>query len=328
VPTTIAEAFAAATLGREGVVRWGTKPTTYGPGVYIVSLTESLDSCVGKLTEAPLSPLEFQCWLDRRRELTLDGTRPTVQQLTDRIRRFWIPDESVLYIGLAGTSLSTRLGQYYATLIGDRSPHAGGYFLKLLSNLSQLWVHYAECSSVKAAENRMLRRFCEHVSDDSKRVLQDPAHPFPFANLEWPAGTRKAHGLRGACETKRKISNAGSTGSVVAPVLAQAKQQGHKTQRVTAVDLRCGRIRIPSARGSQTKSLFPSEKGTIHILLAGRLVSGSWDPRMGPDRERSGVLHVGSLLRELVREGDVLLASTGEGGTIRILTGAGCSVSR
>ena len=204
MPTTIAEAFETVALVREGVIRWGTKPTSLEPGVYVVSLTEHLDTCDGKLTEAPLSEAEFQRWLTKRSELTLDGIRPTLSQVMDRIRRFWIPDEVVLYIGLAGTSLSTRLRQYYTTPIGDRGPHAGGYFLKLLSSLDQLWIHYARHPDPEVAEDRMLRRFCEHVSHDSRRCLQDPAHPFPFANLEWPRGTTKTHGLKGACEPKRK----------------------------------------------------------------------------------------------------------------------------
>jgi hypothetical protein len=204
MPTTIAEAFATGSLAREGVVKWGTEPTTPQPGVYIVSLTESLDNCDGKLIEAPLAAAEFQRWLDVRAELTLDGNRPSIQELMDRIRRFWIPDEVILYIGRA-TSLSARLQAFYRTLIGARSPHSGGYFLKLLSNLDQLWVHHARCHDPEAAENGILRRFCEHVSQDSKRALKDPVHPFPFANLAWPSGTRKAHGLRGARKAKGKI---------------------------------------------------------------------------------------------------------------------------
>ena len=198
MPTTIAKAFAAAGLVREGIVRWGANPATSKPGVYIVSLTESLDTCDGELTEAPLAAVEFQRWLDVCPKLTLDGTRPTIQPLMDRIRHFWISDEVILYIGLAGTSLSTRLSQYYQTPIAAPRPHSGGYFLKLLSNLNQLWVHYARCSDAERAEDLMLQRFCAHVSKNSRRALQDKVHPFPFANLEWPRGTRKAHALRGA----------------------------------------------------------------------------------------------------------------------------------
>jgi hypothetical protein len=200
--TTVADAFAAAGLVRDDVVKWRTKPRTSDPGVYVVSLSDSLDGFDGKLIEAPLAATEFQHWLDVRPELTLDDHRPTPEQLTARVRDFWIPDEVILYIGLAGTSLSGRVGQYYNTPIGRRSPHAGGYFLKLLSNLDQLWVHYARCPDPELAEDRMLQRFCEHVSQESRLALLDAAHPFPFANLEWCA--RKAHGLRGACEPKKK----------------------------------------------------------------------------------------------------------------------------
>jgi len=121
MPTTVADAFAAAGLVRDDVVKWGTKPRTSDPGVYIVSLTDSLHSFDDELIEAPLAATEFQRWLDVRPELTLDGKRPTPQELTARIRRFWIPDEVILYIGLAGSSLSERVSHYYNTPIGRRS---------------------------------------------------------------------------------------------------------------------------------------------------------------------------------------------------------------
>lgn len=199
MPTTVAEAFAAVGLvvGSTECVRWGTRPSTAESGVYIISLTESLDSLDGRLTGAPLSEGQFQRWLDVCPRLTLDKARPAAEQLMNRVGRFWIPDEVILYIGLA-TSLSERLHAFYRTPIGARRPHSGGYFLKLLSNLNQLWVHYAPCGDFKGAEQKMLRRFCEQVSTSSKRALHDASHPFPFANLEWPPGTRKAHGLRGA----------------------------------------------------------------------------------------------------------------------------------
>ena len=92
----------------------------------------------------------------------------------------------------------------------------------------------------------------------------------------------------------------------------------HRTQRVTAVDLRNGRIRIPSTATSSTKTVFPATRAAVEVVLRGRSVRGSWDPRMGPDRERSGVLRVGPALRDLVGEDDVLSASIGQGGKILI----------
>ncbi len=88
--------------GHEGVVSVkGDEAGCIPPGVYVVSVTESLYTYDGKLIDAPLAVAEFERWLGVCPQLTLDGVRPTVQQLMDRIRRFWIPDEVILYIRLA-----------------------------------------------------------------------------------------------------------------------------------------------------------------------------------------------------------------------------------
>lgn len=142
MPTTVADAFSAAGLERQAVVRWGTRPSSRSPGVYVVSLTDSADAIETSLAEAPLAPKAFETWLQVCPDLTLDGVRPTIEQLMTRVRGFWLADETILYIGLA-TTLSSRLGAYYKTPIGARLPHSGGYFLKLISNLDELCVHYA-----------------------------------------------------------------------------------------------------------------------------------------------------------------------------------------
>ena len=318
MPTTVAEALSTVGLVREAVVRWGTRPSTDDSGVYVVSLTDSVDAIEGTLTEAPLAPNIFETWLQVRPELTLDGRRPTVEQLVNRIQGFWLADESVLYIGLA-TSLSSRLAQYYKTPIGARRPHAGGYFLKLLSNLDNLWVHYAPCDDPDSAEDGMLRQFCAGVSAESKRALIDPTHPFPFANLEWPQGVRKAHGLLGAREprTKKPVETE-MPPQLPTPGFSKEITGSHPTQRLTAADLRAGQIRIPSTGVASTKGLFPPTKADVEVVLKGQVVHGSWNPRMGPDKERSGVLRIGSALRELVHENEVLAVAVVEQGAIVI----------
>ena len=83
-----------------------------------------------------------------------------------------------------------------------------------------------------------------------------------------------------------------------------------RTQRITAVDIANGRIRIPIGQ----KSRFPSEKTRIDIRLKGvELGRVSWDPRLGPDRERSGVLYIGSKLADLVDEDDCLGVTSVDG---------------
>jgi hypothetical protein len=320
MPTTTSQAFDAVGLHRKDIVKWGTKPKECTPGVYVVSLTESLDAYDGKRRKAPLAESEFERWLRVRPELRLDRKRPTVQQLMDRVRQFWIPDEVILYIGRA-ESLSDRLGKYYRTPIGARQPHSGGYFLKLLANLDQLWVHYAECSNPDVVEDRMLGRFCENVSEKSRQALFDPAHSFPFANLEWPKHVWKVHGISGARESRRKANPSGRSASSEKPLVRSAVARHHApyaTQRVTAPDLRHGQIRIPSRSTSSTRTLFPPQKETVAIILRGQPLEASWDPRTGSDRKRSGVLRPGPALRDRVTEDEILFVSINEDGVICI----------
>lgn len=100
--------------------------------------------------------------------------------------------------------------------------------------------------------------------------------------------------------------------------MAVTRQVAFRTQRVTAPDLRDGRIRIPCTSTASTKSLFPATRATVALVLRGRSMRCLWNPRMGPDRERSGVLRVGPVLRDLVSEDEVLTASPSDHGTVRI----------
>lgn len=315
MPTSVAEAFASAGLARQAVVKWGTRPTTSSSGVYVVALTSSLDDVAATLSRPPLASYAFEAWLSRCPDLTLDGIRPSVDQLKRRIEGFWLPDETIVYVGLA-TTLSSRLGAYYRTPIGARRPHSGGYFLKLLSNLHDLWVHYAPHAEPASAEDAMIGRFCAEVTEETKHALIDPQHPFPFANLEWPPGVRKAHGLRGTRE-RRSVGSAGVSSAAGHELVRAAVKPTHvttpgnnRTQRITAADLRAGQIRIPASGAAPTKALFPASKADVAVTLRGTSMRCSWDPRMGPDRERSGVLRVGTTLRQLVEEDEVLTVET------------------
>jgi hypothetical protein len=320
VPTTVRQAFRSAGLEPAGVVGWGEVPDTPQAGVYVVALTADPDSLNGVIPEAPLARQPFSRWLTVRPDLTLDGQRPTENELVARITAFWLPDEVILYIGKAA-ALSRRVADYYSTPIRARRPHAGGYFLKLLENLDQLFVHYAPCDDPAGAEDQMLAAFCASISPGSLRTLRDPAHPFPFANLEWPPGTRKAHGLRGAREPRApraKADRRSGGGPSKSPVVRRAASLSYRTQRVTEADLRVGQIRIPVI--GPTKALFPPERGPVAASLRGRSLSVRWDPRMGLDRERSGVLRFEdrAALRELVRADEVLRVTPSPSGGVSI----------
>ena len=323
MPSTIQDLLKQCELRHEGSVRWGSQVFESGPGVYIISLNQSPIGLNGTLEKAPIDEKVCAQWLEICPQLQLDGAKPTVQQLKQRQSEFWLPDEVVLYIGKA-TTLSSRVRQYYKTPIGAPRPHSGGYFLKLLSNLEQLWVHYAISKQPEKSESQMIQIFTENVSKQTKQQLKDTEHPFPFANLEWPRGTRKAHGLTGTRNRKkRKANDHGSQQSVkriTKPLITKPrKKDDYRTQLVTDKDIDGGRIRIPSTNTAETKSLLPSEKTRINVMLRGRRFSNcTWDPKMGPDKQRSGVIRIGSELGDHVSPDEILSMEVGEDGIIVI----------
>jgi hypothetical protein len=72
---------------------------------------------------------------------------------------------------------------------------------------------------------------------------------------------------------------------------------------VTARDVSAGQVRFPRA----AKTLFPCQRVQVDAVLRGREMRGRCDPRVGPDRERSGVLAFGrGKLDGVVSADDVL----------------------
>ncbi|HEY8583308.1 MAG TPA: hypothetical protein VIL49_10180 [Capillimicrobium sp.] len=206
MPSTVDDVFAAAGLQPVGAVPWGAPVPEAGPGVYVVALTADPGSTAAALPNCPLDPAAVGT-LMARPELTVDRLPTTPEGLRSRLAAFWLPDEVVLYIGLAGTSLRQRVGQYYKTPLGKRSPHAGGWFLKTLTVLPDTWVHYAATDDPAGAEDRMLAAFSAAVSEASRAALHDSDRPIPFANLEWPKRRIKLHGIGGAKDRRVKPSS-------------------------------------------------------------------------------------------------------------------------
>jgi hypothetical protein len=324
VPSTVGSLFAAATVARTGVVSWGKRiPKSVdgglGTGVYAVALTDELDSMDQATSACPLSDDAMQELLEARPELTLDDERPDASQLGQRLASFWCPDEVVLYIGLAGprqrvtvSELSDRVAEYYSTPLGARTPHAGGWPLKTLTSLTDFHVHFAYCDDVLIRERLMLDAFADSLSDTTRVALHDATAVMPFANLVDGRGSRKRHGIHGARaprhrkETQQRTANADAqrrrTSQGVAS-LASKHRIADQTQTITAGDIQRGVIRIPSP----AKTLFPKEKASIAVDLRGERKSCRWDPRYGPDQERSGVIGVGSVLtRRLLTAGERL----------------------
>lgn len=172
----------------------------------MISLTRDETAIAPTLADAPISTAAIDELLNVRPELTVDGLRPSASELASRLSEFWLPDEVILYIGLAGPrkrsrvqgEVATRVREFYSTRLGARSPHAGGWPLKTLSCLHDLFVHYAYCDNEDAAEAACLERFRNGISEKSRNRLKDDERMMPFANLEFPKGQRKRLGIAGA----------------------------------------------------------------------------------------------------------------------------------
>jgi len=201
MPSTVSALFASVAGFRgQGVVPWLDQIPSESAGVYIVSLSQDPHQNLSASATAPIDEGAVDAWIRCVQRLTLDGARPSAKGLAGRLSEFWLPDESVLYIGKA-TTLHSRVNAFYRTPLGARGPHAGGYWIKTLSVLSDAFVHFAELPDVwlaEQAEQTLLNAFVAAVSPAVRAKARDGARCFPFANLEHPPGTRKKHGILNA----------------------------------------------------------------------------------------------------------------------------------
>jgi hypothetical protein len=162
-----------------GEVTWGERVASRTAGVYVIETPESLST-------APLDRSAIAAWMARSPSILVDGEPASVAVLAERLGSFWIPNERVVYVGLAGTSVARRVDQFYRTPLGDPRPHAGGHWLKALASLARLRVWWAESDDPDGAEAALLDAFASRHGGGL--VL-------PFANRQTATGARKPHGI-------------------------------------------------------------------------------------------------------------------------------------
>jgi hypothetical protein len=172
------------------------------PGVYVLYAPGT-----PLLAKAPIDSVEIERLLTARPYVQIDGSRATSDMLARRLSCFWLPTEPIIYIGQTSKPLQSRLKQFYTTRIGARSPHAGGWWVKTLTCLSEVYVHYAPTNDFEECERRMLRYF---VANAQVPKAGERRHDgMPFANQEWWTETnrriRREHGIRYATSNPKRI---------------------------------------------------------------------------------------------------------------------------
>ncbi len=175
----------------DGPAVWGRPIPAHGPGVFIVELPTSLAS-------APLELTRVGKWIERVESLHLDGARPASRALSARLAAFWLPSQTVLYIGASDASIPRRLAAMAKTELGDRRPHSGGHWLKTLRSVDTLRVWWAPTAATEEYEDALLTAFAEGIPAAERAALPDAIVVLPWANLRRPTGERKATGLTGS----------------------------------------------------------------------------------------------------------------------------------
>jgi hypothetical protein len=192
-----AELLRSVGLMADGPVTWGRPVPSGRPGVYIVEWPESR-------AEAPVELTLVGKWLERLPTIRLDGERPTSRAVAARLHDFWLPGQTVVYVGATPASIGGRVGALYRTPLGDRKPHAGGQWLQTLRGLDRARVWWAVTDAPEEYEDALFSAFAGAVdsSPEAAPRLPDRSVILPFANLQTATGARKAHGLTGTLEPR------------------------------------------------------------------------------------------------------------------------------
>lgn len=196
--TTVKQLFDKFDISDFNQVKWGTKFHEKEQGVYVVSTSSKPDSHLGLTIQPNFDDKQIELWVNKLSTFQVDGVPATVANVKTRLTEFWLPDESILYIGKAptrknGSGIGKRVSEYYSTIIGNGSPHSGGQWIKTLKDINNLTVYYVACDQSGTIEHEMLSFFMKNVSKVTLSNLYDKQLPIPFANIKFTGN--KKHGL-------------------------------------------------------------------------------------------------------------------------------------
>lgn len=200
------------------------------PGVYVVELPEP----------RPRAPVDLGLvgrWIERVPSLRLDGERPTGKQLQARLAAFWLPSQTVLYVGRSPGSIAGRVAALERHVLGDAKPHPSSQWLKTLS-VDGLKVWWATTDAPDEYEDALLDAFARNVPAAERSALFNPEPVLPFANQRTVTGQRKETGITGSTLPGEPAAPAPPTTVVDVPAGdadgARAEARGTGTVRRTS----------------------------------------------------------------------------------------------
>ncbi len=182
--------FRAVGLTPDGPARWGVPIRAGGPGVFVVEWPAPLD-------RAPVDISAVGTWLARVPTLMVDGERPTGKALAARLAAWWLPGETIVYVGSA-RSLAKRLDAQVRTPLGDARPNPAGQWLKALRGFDGTRVWWATTDAAEEYEDALLEAFAAAIPPATTALLPDASLVLPFANRRRPGGTVRGDGVTGS----------------------------------------------------------------------------------------------------------------------------------
>jgi transcription elongation factor GreA len=172
----------------DGPVLWGRPLPGATAGVVVVELPEPADA-------APLEPARVGKWLERVPSLRLDGAVPTTRGLVARLAGYWIPGQTVVFVGFATSELGRRVVALARSELGVRSPLGDGHWLLALRRPEALRVWWAETDAAEEYADALLDAFAAAVPPEVAAALPEPGLVLPWATLRRPTGETRRHGL-------------------------------------------------------------------------------------------------------------------------------------
>ncbi|MBA2756830.1 MAG: transcription elongation factor GreA [Chloroflexi bacterium] len=192
MPTPSAAAlFRDVGLLADGPLPLGRPVPARGPGVFIVELASPL-------ARVPIELTRVGKWLEHVPTLQVDGQPPTSRTLAARLASFWLPAQTVLYVGATAHSIGGRLSAMDRTALGDRRPSSAGHWLHALRLPGTTRVWWAATDAPVEYEDALLAAFAEGVTPAEREALPDATVILPFANLRRPTGERRPTGIEGS----------------------------------------------------------------------------------------------------------------------------------
>ncbi|MET0771864.1 MAG: transcription elongation factor GreA [Candidatus Limnocylindrales bacterium] len=209
-------------LMSDGPTRWGEQVRSREPGVLLVEMA-------GRSDEAPIDITAVKAWIERVPGLRLDGERPTPTQLAQRLASFWLPQQTVLYVGRTAKSLSGRAASLFATPLGDRRPHSGGHWLWTLTGRDQLRIWWAETPSAEEYEDGLFDAIAADLDPEAAERLKGSGPVLPWANLTSATGDAKRTGITGSM-----LAEGEAPATEARAVATQARPSASSTRRAPA----------------------------------------------------------------------------------------------